>query len=110
MYSAVKNRRRRRVLELACLAWSASPALAQTTASWLTPVSGSWNEPVKWSSSPFYPNNDNPPSTSYDVFIAAQGQKHVVYLNISAPTLNVSLNSLTLDSPDAMLEIYNGTL
>ncbi|HZZ42211.1 MAG TPA: dockerin type I repeat-containing protein [Tepidisphaeraceae bacterium] len=74
------------------------------TATWLFPISGSWNNTSEWSSSPYYPNNGNPAGTTYDVTINTPGSPYTVQL-----TSSVSVDSFTLNSPSATLVDTSGT-
>ena len=81
-------------------------ATGQTTATWLSPVSGSWTDASKWSTSPTYPRNGQPTAADiYDVVIDATGSAYTV----STETLgfDFTLNSLTLNSPDATVYFEN---
>src|SRR4051794_23543445 len=81
-------------------------AHGQTTASWLTPTSGFWSDGTKWSTSPVFPNNGQPAAAdTYNAVIAAIGGSYTVTLN--GP---VTVNSLTLNSPNATFRHDAGTL
>lgn len=81
----------------AALAVSSARA-AQVTANWLAPVSGNWNDASKWST-PQFPNNGSPAGLTYNVVIDAAGAAYEVLLE----QLPVTLDSLTINSADAML-------
>src|SRR5688572_24437777 len=75
--------------------WAAGPA-----PTWLNATDGNWTDPSNWSSSPYYPDNDNPtPGDAYAVLIDAAGNPYTVILNES-----VTVDSITVDSEDATLE------
>jgi hypothetical protein len=83
----------------------APAAVAQTTAAtWSSAVSGNWNDPTMWSSSPFFPNNGNPVGTSYTATVDATGAAYTVTLGT-----DVTVNSLTLNSSDATIQQTAGT-
>src|SRR4051812_24844540 len=84
--------------------WAALGVLPKTLpATWLNPVSGSWNDPANWSTNPDYPNNDQPPGVSYNATISAVGAPYSVDLLNS-----VSLGTLTMNSADATLNVGPG--
>jgi hypothetical protein len=81
-----------------------SPALAAATvASWVSPVSGSWTDPSKWSTAPNYPDNNG--GATYDATIAANGSPYTVTLGTS-----VTIHILNLNSVDATFNQTDGTL
>src|SRR4051794_37683579 len=84
---------------MAWLMLSLPKAQAQS-AKWVNPVSGTWIEAAKWSSSPTYPNG-----AGFDASIAAPSGSYTVSL-----ASNVTLNSLTLNSASATLSQTAGTL
>src|SRR5688572_13315698 len=83
----------------------AMPVLAwgQTTADWLNPVSGSWVDATKWSTSPHYPNNGTPPGAAYIARLAATGSPYTVRLR--SP---IMLEALQITSSDAELLLDQG--
>jgi hypothetical protein len=91
----------------ATIASNALVAHANVTASWTSETTDLWTNAADWSSSPNYPNNNTPPSTVYDAFInATGGTPYTVTLNSG-----VTLDALTIGSPDATLDVsYGGTL
>src|SRR4051794_38842007 len=85
--------RRARFVAVAANAAALTRAIsAQTLASWLTPVDGSWTDGSRWSTNP------NFPSGNYDATINAIGTPYMV----SLPT-SITINNFTLDSTDATL-------
>ena len=81
------------VLAFACPAARAQP----TTASWVAGVSGSWDDPSKWTTNPFYPNNGNPSGSAYAVVVdAAAATGYTISLN-----RDVTVNSLTVNNTNA---------
>src|SRR5690349_1716200 len=75
------------------------PAAAQTTATWVNPVSGVWDNSTLWSTNPVAPNNGSPtPADTYNAVIGATGGNYVVTLGST-----IALNGLTLGSPGATL-------
>src|SRR2546430_4963936 len=90
-----------------CAGFALAPARTSADiASWLSATSGSWAQPVRWSTNPIYPVNGNPPGTNYDVTIGVTGAFYGVTLNS-----NVSVDSLLLNSSTGTLEVVsNGTL
>jgi hypothetical protein len=105
-------RRRSRTLTVifaaAPLACASALARAQTTASWLNPVNGTWTNPTLWSSDPFYPNNANPPGTTYHAIIGATGTPYTVTMPFISG--GISLDALTLSASNATLVARAGTL
>src|SRR4051812_17020264 len=55
-------------------------ASAQTLASWVSAVNGSWNDPTRWSTNPVFPNDT--PATHYAASIAATGAPYTVFLGV----------------------------
>ena len=86
---------------LACAGLSFSQVRAVTPASWLTGIGSSWTDASRWSTNPFYPNNDNPLGTTYDATIAATG---TTSYNVILKS-DIALDSLTLDSASNIEEI-----
>lgn len=82
---------------LTALSLSPLPSPAQT-ATWLSPISGTWSDPANWSTNPTYPNDP-----SADALLSATGSPYTVTLN--SP---ISLNSLTGTSPDATFNLATG--
>ncbi|MBI1369924.1 MAG: hypothetical protein GC162_14875 [Planctomycetes bacterium] len=86
------------------LAGSAGNAHAEIEAHWLNALTGSWGQTAMWSTNPVFPNNGSPnPGDLYDVYFDATGAAYIV-----SATQNVTLSSLTLNSPDATIEDYSG--
>lgn len=106
----------KRRMFLACAAAAAGLELhhvasGATDTSWNAPTSGNWTDPSKWSTSPVYPNNGTPTGTSYDVRIAATGSAYTVSLDAAPqPDGIITVDNLSLDSPDATLSLTGGTL
>jgi hypothetical protein len=75
-------------------------ASAQIAANWSLASNGTWGDAANWSSNPSIPNG--PSDTAY---IGAQGGSYIVTLNS-----NITVASLYLDSPSAMLSHTSGTL
>src|SRR4051812_33127918 len=74
-------------------------AAAQTTASWVNPLSALWEDAGFWSTNPVAPNNGSPnPTDTYNAIIGATGGNYTVTLGGT-----VVLNGLTLASPGATL-------
>ena len=95
-----------RFVIFATAALTAGSAIAQTTAEWLAPLSGSWVDSTKWSTAPSYPKNNTPSfGTRYDVSIDAVGSPYQVSLAES-----MYVDRITIDSPDATLLVSAGTL
>ncbi|MDX2146980.1 MAG: hypothetical protein SFZ23_05610 [Planctomycetota bacterium] len=72
-------------------------AQAQTTATWASPVSGSWGTAGNWNP-PVVPNNNGP--NTFNAVIAATGSPYTVTLN-----LPVTVSNFSLTSPDATLDL-----
>ena len=90
------------------LAMLGSPLLsvelvAQTEARWLQPISGSWSDPARWSTDPFYPNNGSPPGATYDVLIGEVGLPYTITSSGS-----ITIDSLRLHAPGATLQHSGG--
>src|SRR5687768_8580607 len=98
------GRGRKRIGAFAAALLLATPALAQTTSSWTTAVSGNWTDATKWSSHPFAPNNGSPPGASYDAVLAAIGAAHTVTLSSA-----ITIDSLSIDSAAATLRQTSST-
>lgn len=80
----------------------APQVIAQTQAYWLNPVTGSWFDPINWSTNPAYPDNGQPLSGDlYAVTIDATGSAYQPYINSASRDL--LLDSLLINSPDATL-------
>ena len=93
------NHRRRSssvALSAAVAAACAMPARGGTDASWTAATSGNWTDASRWSTSPVFPSNGNPAGTTYDALIDAAGAPYTVRF-----VSDVTLDSLTIDSPDA---------
>jgi hypothetical protein len=73
---------------------------AQTTATWLNPVNGSWNDPTRWSTNPDFPNNSGP--STFNAVIGATGAAYNVDLNVPITVQNVNISSA-----DATLRFLN---
>lgn len=85
------------ILSLGML-FNPAPLLAQVDAQWLQPLVGQWHDASNWSTP------DVPNGSEYQVTIAAAGAPYTV-----SSTQHVNLSSVTIDSPDATLEIAGGT-
>jgi hypothetical protein len=103
-------------LSVTCL----SPALGNTSVSWLSPVSGNWTDANMWTPISNYPQNGVPvPGTQYDVFVDEAGPTYQINLQSAGITIsNLTLNAwtATLRSDTATLSVLgeinvnNGTL
>src|SRR5436189_4851324 len=76
---------------------------ADVSATWLPAANGTWNNTANWNSA-FFPNNGNGGMT-YSALIGATGPAYTVTLNNS-----VTVNDLSLTSPNATLNLTGGTL
>jgi hypothetical protein len=85
--------------------WPAPAIAAALPSSWISPTSGSWTDPSRWTTSPFFPDNDSPAGATYDATINAIGAPYTV-----TSTADVTVDQLHIDSPDASLHIASGTL
>ena len=84
----------------------ASVCAAQEVTSYWSGVTGSWTDPTQWSTDPNYPNNGTPSGVTYDAVINAPGtDPYTVTLNS-----NVTVDSVTMDSPSATFSQTGGTL
>lgn len=81
------------------LALACANVRAQTSVSWNSAVSGSWETASNWSDG-LVPDNSNPPGSDYAVLIGAQGPAYTV-TTYSGHTID----SLTLDSSSATLNL-----
>jgi hypothetical protein len=108
---AVSLAKRRQLAALGAVmatAAASGPTLAhgQTVASWISPVSGDWAEPLRWSTNPTYPNNGSPSAGDhYAASINASGAPYAV--SVSTP---ITLDSLSIVSADATLRAQAATL
>lgn len=79
---------------------------AEPESTWLNAVSGNWTDAANWSTSPHHPNNGSPAlGDTYAVMIDASGNPYTVILNES-----VTVDSITVNSDDATLELRPGRL
>lgn len=97
----IKNKRLLLPAALAVASCLSSAALAQTTATWLSPTSGNWTDPTMWSTNPYYPTSGNPSGATYDAVIDATGTGPSYTIQASAP---ITLHSLTIDSALATVD------
>ena len=86
---------------LAVASCLSTAALAQTTATWLSPTTGNWTDPTMWSTNPYYPTSGNPTGATYDALIDATGTGPAYTIQASAP---ITLHSLTIDSALATVD------
>ena len=87
------------------IAISLATASAQITSRWVNPVNGDWGDATKWST-PDFPNNGSPsPGSRYHAVIDAVGGPYQVTLRNS-----VTVDRVTLDSPDSILHLLDGDL
>ena len=92
-------------LLLVLLAWTPNVQCQTISSNWLTATDGTWTDPSNWSTTAF-PNNGSPnQADQYDALIDAAGSGYTVTL-----ADDIALNSLTLDSPDAVLVQQIGDL
>ncbi len=71
---------------------------------------GNWTTTAAWSNTPTiseYPNNGTPSATAYDVLVTNGGVSGAYTLTLSS---NISVDSLTVDNPNATLDQTSGTL
>ena len=98
-------------LAICAAATCAQPLLAATPSSWVSPVSGSWIDGSRWSTNPLFPNNGTPPGATYDATIGAAGAAYEVLFDATALSGGqVTVDSLTVASPDARLRVAAGSL
>ena len=55
---------------------------AQTIASWLSPIDGTWSNAARWSSNPLYPND-----VTYDARITATGMAYHAFGSAAAQAI-----------------------
>src|SRR4051812_31599641 len=91
----------RLALLLASLWAMQANAIANTQATWVSPVSGTWGDATKWSTNPTIPNG-----TSFDAAISAAGASYTVTLNNST----LSINNISVSSANATLNESAGTV
>lgn len=72
-------------------------AAGSVTSHWLGPTSGLWTDATRWSTSPFYPQNDNPSGETYHAVVDAPGGAPYTITMQS----DVALDALTVDSEQA---------
>jgi hypothetical protein len=89
---------------LLCLASRAAVA-ADVETRWNAAVTGHWEDPARWTGGA--PVGTAPPGTAYAAIIEAAGAPYTVQVN---PASNAKANSVTLDSPDAILRLESGEL
>ncbi len=99
----------------ACL--MALPVYTATASTTYTTVNSTWNggtdnwtTAAAWSNTPTiseYPNNGTPSATAYDVLVTNGGVSGAYTLTLSS---NISVDSLTVDNPNATLDQTGGTL
>src|SRR5687768_12634923 len=92
-----------------CLALAAVPlltlrAMAAYPSSWLSPLSGHWNDVTKWSTPWSYPNNA---TNAFSATINAAGNPYAVRFAIPE---GVAVSGVTVRSPDVTLLHTAGTL
>ena len=92
-------------------ACSTELANAQTGATWLAGVTGTWTDAANWSTNPFYPQNDIPSGALYDVTIAASSSLLNYEVLIFSPDqpANIHVQSLLVGNPKALVQVLNGT-
>ena len=89
---------------LAMLAAMLLPVSAAVqTSIWQNPVSGSWDNPVLWSTNPNFPNNGGGGIATYDAVIDKLGSAYTISLGV-----NITLETLTLNSANATIDQTGG--
>lgn len=74
--------------------------------SWIGTSDGSWDDPTRWTTAPYFPDNGTPSSSdTYDATIDAAGASYTVTLD-----RDVAVDSLRIDSADTELRLAAGTL
>ncbi|MDB2686804.1 hypothetical protein N9Y42_06290 [Mariniblastus sp.] len=92
------------ILLLVLLAWTPNVQSQTISSNWLTASDGKWQDQANWSTGVF-PNNDTPNlGDQYDVVIDAAGAGYTVDIFDTTAPFNITINSLTLDSPDVTFE------
>lgn len=94
-----RNFRTARAIALAASSAAAGSAAGQTTAVWQG-GSGDWDTAGLWSTNPFYPDKDNPLGVTYNALLSTTTGPYTVALNRA-----ITLTDLTIDSPDATLDL-----
>jgi hypothetical protein len=74
------------------------------SASWASPVNGSWSKATAWSPATI-PNNGSPAGTIYDVTIGVTGASYTTTLDT-----NVTIDSLSIISSDATVSVPSGRI
>ncbi len=96
------TRKRLALAAAALVALPGAPAFAaHVTSTWVSPVSGSWTNPARWSNGAPFNNGVN----TYDAVIGAPGGPYTVTLNTA-----ITLTSFTLSAPAATFDHTGGTL
>jgi fibronectin-binding autotransporter adhesin len=86
--------------------YSARPACGTVvTSTWISTENGAWASTTKWSTGSDYPENNRPSGTDYVAIIAEPATKQYVITYSSS----LSVNSLTMDSAQALLDQTSGT-
>ena len=75
---------------------------------WIDAESGDWEDPLRWSTQTFYPQNGPLPEESYRAIIDAAGQPYTVLME--HPFGWYALTELVLDSPDLTFQHARGLL
>ena len=92
------------VVLLALLTWTPSGQCQTISSNWLAASDGEWQDQANWSTGVF-PNNGTPNlGDQYDVVIDATGAGYAVDIFDTTAPFNITINSLTLDSPDVVFE------
>ncbi len=104
MFPAKRHHHRRSIpLSLAVLLACTYPVSTRAdTATWSSAISGSWSNAADWSPA-VVPNNGTPVGTTYDALINATGGSYTI--STGSP---VALNSLTVNSPNATVNLFGG--
>lgn len=92
----------------ACVAVLASDARAQITNSYWTGVSGNWSNPALWSTNPFYPQDGNPPGSTYNAILQNETNTLTVDRPITVSRLN--WGSGTIAGPGPLTAINGATI
>jgi hypothetical protein len=96
--NAQNRTRRLRRVSVVALALAAGTARAQVVdAYWSAAIPGDWDNPLRWSTNPVFPNNNA--GVRYRAIFQASGLAYTVQLRQRA----ITVDDVVLDSPDATL-------
>lgn len=108
LQSAVVTIARPLVAAVVLLALTAT-AQAQVTSTW-NGTSGDWTNPALWSTNPFYPNNGNPPGTTYAVNMGSGTGTLTMNVPITVQSMQMAFGSTKTVTGTGALTVLGQTL